>query len=201
MHMRYLNAALVLAALVVPHQAGAQQTSPFPSSTAVRESAAPSAAQQVTADAAAAARRFHAGIRGGVGLDPVLIEIGGHVTMGPIFTDKLTFRPGIGLGAGEVTTTLGFNLDLLYGLPWSAQSATWGLYAGGGANFALSHESFQADVPVEGTDSTDRFDFSDTEFQTGLNLIFGARRGRMFTEVNATAWGAHNVRLLIGYDF
>jgi len=76
------------------------------------------------------------------------------------------------------------------------------LYGGAGANFALSHESFQADVPVEGTDTTNRLDFSDTDFQTGLNIIFGARaRNGMFMEMNATAWGAHNVRLLVGYDF
>jgi len=184
-------------------EALAQQAPTFPVSPAVQpQPVAASAGQQVTADVAQSARRLRAGIRGGVGFSPELIEIGGHMNFGPILTDRLTFRPGIGLGAGEVTTTLGFNLDLLYRLTGAASSAPLRLYAGGGANFALSHESFEADVPVEGTDTTNRLNFSDTDFQNGLNIIFGVRRRNgMFVEMNATAWGAHNVRLLIGYDF
>ena len=201
MHTRYLSAGLIVAAFLIPRQALAQQPSTFPSSAAVEQSAASSAGQQVPADVAATAKRYRLGLVGGVGLHPVLIEIGAHANLGPFFTDSLSFRPGIRLGAGEVTTTLGFNLDVIYRLG-DDQAKRWRMYAGGGANFALSHESFQADVPVEGTDTTNRLDFSDTDFQTGLNLIFGARaRNGMFTEVNATAWGAHNVRLLVGYDF
>jgi len=187
---------------MTPGLALAQQSPAVLSASAAGQpSAAASAAQQVTADVAETARRYHVGVRGGVGFDPALIEMGGHVTFGPIFTDSISFRPGVGLGAGEVTTTLGFNLDVLYTLTGAASPARWRMYAGAGPNFALSHESFQADVPVEGTDTSNRFDFSDTDFQTGLNLIFGARRGGMFIEMNATAWGAHNVRLLIGHNF
>jgi len=200
---RHFSAVLIFGALLFSGEALAQQTSTPPLSAGVQQpQAAASASQQVTADVAQAGRRYRAGIRGGVGFSPQLIEVGGHVNLGPIFTDRLTFRPGIGLAGGEVTTTLGFNLDLLYRMTSDGSSAPWRFYAGGGPNFALSHESFQADVPVEGTDTTNRLDFSDTDFETGLNIIFGARRpSGVFFEMNATAWGAHNVRLLIGYDF
>jgi hypothetical protein len=201
--MRHLSAALIVVALLIPCQAFAQQafTSPSLSSASAASPDLSAAGQQVPADVAETARRFHIGFRGGVGLHPVLIELGGHVTLGPFLNDKLTFRPGIGLGFGEVTTTLGFNLDGLYTLTNVSQPERWQMYAGAGANFALSHKGFQADVPVEGTDTTDRFDFSDTDFQNGLNIIFGARHGGLFVEMNATAWGAHNVRLLVGHNF
>jgi len=198
--IRYLGAVTV-AALLIPCQVLAQPTSTSVSAQVQQSAASSAAQQQVTADLAESAKRYRIGIRGGVGFSPQLIDIGGHVTLGPFLTDHLTFRPGIGLAAGEVTTTLGFNVDMIYALS-TDQSANWRMYAGGGANFALSHESFQADVTDEETNTTSRFDFSDTDFQTGLNIIFGAhRRNGMFMEMNATAWGAHNVRLLIGYDF
>ena len=57
------------------------------------------------------ARRFGVGVVGGVGLDPELIDVGAHATFGPVFKPDLLFRPGLEIGAGEVTTFLGVNLE------------------------------------------------------------------------------------------
>jgi len=201
LYTRYLSAALTIAALLFSVQARAQETTTSASSAAAPQAVALSAAQQqITAGVPGAVKRFGVGLFGGVGVSPILIEVGANGTFGPIFTEKLAFRPGIELGWGEVTTNFGFNLDLIY-LLGDEQPGKWRMYAGGGANFALSHEAFQTEVTDEDTDTTSRFDFSDTDFETGLNIIFGASRGHVFTEVHATAWGAHNVRLLAGYRF
>ena len=59
---------------------------------------------------------------------------------------------------------------------------------------------------VDTDDPTDddrgRFDFSDTDFNGGMNFIVGMRRqSGMFFEMKATAWGVSNVRLLAGFNF
>ncbi len=141
-------------------------------------------------------KRLGIGVQGGVGLDPELIDFGAHGTFGPIFRRQIAFRPGIEFGVGEVTTLLGINLDVLYAFSDAADQMRWVPYVGAGPNFTLSHQGFEAD-----TDKS-RFNFSDTDFTGGFNFIAGARqRNGFFFELNATAYGVSNVRLLAGYDF
>jgi hypothetical protein len=117
------------------------------------------------------------------GLDPELIEFGGHARFGPLLKPGLVFRPGIDFGLGEVTTTFGVNLDFLYLV--NRGSASWAPYFGAGPNFALSHRGFEVDGDdidhvntIDSVDDNDRnrFDFGDTDFVSGFNFIAGARR-------------------------
>jgi len=145
-----------------------------------------------------AVRRFGIGVEAGVALDPELIDFGAHATFGPIFNRNVQFRPGIEFGVGEVTTALGINLDVLYTLPGSVSQTKWRPYAGAGPNFALSHRGFESTTDSQGN----RFNFSDTSFNAGLNFIAGVRnRSGMFLEMRATAYGVSNVRLLTGFNF
>ena len=147
--------------------------------------------------------RFGVGVQGGVGFDPELIVFGAHGTFAPVFHPQVEFRPGVDFGVGEVTTSFGINLDVLYRLPGS--TGRWRPYFGAGPNFALSHQSFDFDdddIDGDGIDDPSRFDFSDTDFKTGFNFIAGARsRGGMFFELKGTAYGVTNIRLLAGFNF
>jgi hypothetical protein len=163
--------------------------------------------------------RYGIGVEGGVGLDPELIIFGGHGTFGPIFTPNLTFRPGIEFGVGEVTTMFGINLDVLYRFPGASSTTRWAPYVGAGPNFALSHRGFETTetdkvsggtttttttgaATTSTTESRNRFNFSDTDFESGFNFIAGARnRNGVFVEMKATAYGVTNIRLLAGFNF
>jgi hypothetical protein len=118
-----------------------------------------------------------------------------------MFGRSVDFRPGIEFGVGELTTTLGINLEVLYTLPGPNRSAGWISYVGAGPNFALSHRGLDSDE-LDEDDDRNRFDFSDTDFEGGVNFIAGARkRNGMFLEMKATAYGVSNVRLLAGFNF
>ena len=197
-HVRLL-AAIILAALLFPGEAAAQQN-------------VPPAAQRAAADAERTARRFGFGVQGGVGLDPEIIDVGVHATFGPILRPTLQLRPGIELGLGEVTTVFGINVDVLYTIPGFTDETRWLPYIGAGPNMSLSHKGFASDdedhvdVDLDGDgdldDAPGRFDFDDTDFNTGMNFIVGMRRqSGMFFEMKATAWGVSNVRLLAGFNF
>jgi hypothetical protein len=143
-------------------------------------------------------KRFGIGVEGGVGLDPELIDVGAHATFGPLFHRNLQFRPGIEFGVGEVTTTFGINLDVLYAFPGVTRQTRWAPYIGAGPNLSLSHRGFDSATVQQGN----RFNFSDTSFDAGLNFIAGARTRRgVFLEMRATAYGVSNVRLLAGFNF
>jgi len=202
-YTRHIIVALALLLLVPTHHASAQSaTASARTSADVQATNVPPQAQQVAADVEDTVRRFRVGVRGGIGLDPELIDFGAHATFGPIFTSSLSFRPGINFGVGEVTTAFAVNLDMIYTLPGATRATRWAPYVGAGPNFGLSHRGFSADIPVEGTDTQSRFNFGDTDFNAGFNFIAGARnRSGMFFEMNATAYGVSNVRLLAGYTF
>lgn len=195
-----------MALIPLSRTASAQQIAPRPiaepSSFLIagqQQSNVPSEVRQAEDAVEDAVRRFGIGIQGGVGVDPELIMFGVHGTFGPIFTRGLQFRPGVELGAGELTTMLGINLDVLYRLPGTAGGRGWTPYIGAGPNFALSRRSFETEA---GGGDGNRFDFSDTDFVGGMNFIAGARhRNGMFLELKATAYGVSNVRLLAGYNF
>jgi hypothetical protein len=159
------------------------------------------AAAQVDDRIGRQARRFGVGVQGGVGIDPELIDIGAHATLGPVFKPNLTFRPGLEIGAGEITTFLGVNLDFLYELRGNATDEGWLPYVGAGPTFGLSHRGFAVDDEDVDQDGSNRFDFSDTDFNGGMNFIVGMRKNRMFFEMKATAWGVSNIRLVAGYNF
>jgi hypothetical protein len=172
------------------------------------------AAQQAADDAERLARRFRLGVQGGVGLDPELIDVGVHAIIGPVFNPALQLRPSLEIGFGELTTMLAINIEGLYTFPGFAADTRWIPYVGGGPSFGLSHRGFEADDPDnvdvdipgqpdnDDLDDRSRFDFSDTDFEAGMNFIVGMRNQRgTFFEMKATAWGVSNVRLLAGFNF
>lgn len=209
--MKSLVSLFVFGLLLLPlaGSASAQQVVPVldvdrPLSTlAVQQppSNVPNEVRQAEDAVERAVRRFRIGIAGGVGVDPELIMFGVHGAFAPIFTRRLEFRPGVEAGIGELTTTFGINLDFVYMLPGTAGGRGWSPYVGAGPNFALSHRSFDTQGEDE-EDDRNRFDFSDTDFEGGMNFIAGARhRNGMFLELKATAYGVSNVRLLAGFNF
>ena len=172
-----------------------------PASWSVQQSNLPADVRQAEDDVERAVRRYRVGVHGGIGLDPELIMFAAHGAFGPIFRRGVDFRPGIELGVGELTTTLGINLEVLYTLPGPRRG---GLipYVGAGPNFGLSHRGLDSDELEEEDDAPNRFDFSDTDFEGGVNFIAGARsRNGMFLEMKATVYGVSNVRLLVGFNF
>jgi hypothetical protein len=169
--------------------------SPVASPASLNASAQPSQ-DQIRRDA----RRFGVGVHGGIGLDPEIIDFGAHATFGSVFKPNLSFRPGIEVGAGEITTFLGINLDFVYGFPGNGTSDGWYPYVGAGPTFGLSHRGFDTDD--EDVNAPNRFDFSDTDFNGGMNFIVGMRKSSgVFFEMKATAWGVSNIRLVAGFNF
>lgn len=198
----FIGVALVVA-WMTPSLALAQQDRTGQSGRYLGAAQANAPAAQAQGGVEDFVERFGIGVQGGVGLDPELIVFGAHGTFAPIFHPGVEFRPGIDFGIGEVTTTFGVNLDVLYRLPGSA--GRWRPYFGAGPNFALSHRDLDLDLDDEvddDVDGTNRFDFSDTDFESGFNFIAGARAtGGLFVEMKATAYGVTNIRLLVGFNF
>jgi len=178
---------------------------------APQQSNVPAEAKQAESAVQDAVKKFRVGVFGGVALDPELIEFGAHAAFGPFFNENVEFRPGIDVGVGEVTTQFGINLEVLYILPGATTSTRWVPYVGAGPNFGLSHKGFEEPADSEDSDGEDvdgdgeedsRFDFSDTEFEAGLNFIVGMRSQRgVFFEMRATAYGVSAIRLLAGFNF
>ena len=178
-----------------------------PSVTSAQQNVPP-AVRQAEAEVESAVSRFGVGVQGGTGLDPEIINFGAHATFGPIFRPTLQFRPGIEFGIGEVTTMFAINMDFLYTLPGFTGETRWMPYVGVGPNFGLSNRSFETDevdlVDIDGAPDVERgrFDFSDTDFNGGMNFIVGMRRpSGAFFEMRATAWGVSNIRLVAGFNF
>jgi hypothetical protein len=165
----------------------------------------PAEARQAEDAVERAVRRFRIGVSAGAGLDPELIMFGAHGAFGPIFNRNVEFRPGVEFGVGEVTTSFGINLDVLYILPGTTRGARWTPYVGGGPNFSLSHRGFDSDGDDDDNDDNDdrnRFDFSDTDFEPGFNFFAGARtQNGMFLEMKSTAYGVSKIRILVGFNF
>jgi len=159
------------------------------------------------------AKRFGFGVVGGIGLDPEIVDVGAHATFGPLFKRDLVFRPGLEVGIGEITTVLNINLDFVYTFTGDREPSGLSPYIGVGPAFGLSHRGFSTDeadhVSTDTTTTTtsttsepNRFNFSDTDFNGGLNFIVGMRKTNgVFFEMRATAWGVSNIRLLAGFNF
>jgi hypothetical protein len=165
-----------------------------------QQSNVPAGSKQVEGAVQRAVKRFRIGAQGGAGLDPVLVMVGAHGAFSPIISEKVEFRPGFEFGFGEVTTLFGINLDVLYVHPKTVRGSRWAPYFGGGANFALSHRGFESDAVEDDGDS--RFDFSDTDFEAGFNVIAGLRsQSGVFGEISATAYSLTVIRFLVGFNF
>jgi hypothetical protein len=195
---------------LVPAEVAAQQAAGAEgSSSAPAQQNQPPAAQRAEDQVEGAVRRFRIGVQGGVGLDPESLDVGVHAAFGPVFTPNVEFRPVFEVGLGEITTLLGINLDVLYMFPGADRGdreTRWTPYVGGGPHFGLSHQSFTTDdvdnVDNHNDDDRSRFDFSDTDFDGGMNFIVGMRKqSGTFFEMKATAWGVSNIRLLVGFNF
>ena len=202
--------------LLASAPAAAQQTTVHPTLGAQalgQQSNLPVEAQRAEDAIERNVRRFRLGVQGGIGLDPELIMVGAHTTFGPVFRRGIDFRPGVEVGLGELTTLLAVNLDVIYtfGSAGRGPRSEWVPYIGAGPSFGLSHRGFETDgddsdnVDVDDGDDLDgrnRFDFSDTDFNGGMNFIAGARRQNgLFLELKATAWGVSNIRMMAGFDF
>lgn len=197
--------------LFLPAVSRAQEPPAAANAAVAAQQNVPPAVQRAEADVERAARRFQLGVQGGVGLDPEIIDVAVHGSFGPIFRPSVRFRPGLEIGVGEVTTLLAINLDVMYTFPGVTRDTRWAPYLGVGPTFGLSHRGFETDegdnVDVSGPnsqvlDDRNRFDFSDTDFNGGVNFIVGMQRqSGMFFEMKATAWGVSNIRLLAGVTF
>jgi len=161
----------------------------------------PAAVQKAETAVKGAVRRFRIGFQGGVTFAPELIDLGIHARFGPVFTEKVEVRPGLEFGFGEVTTMFAVNVDVLYTLGDATQKRRWVPYVGAGPTFALSHRAVDTTSDPE-ADVSSRFDFSDSEYQTGVNIIAGVReKNGMSLEAKATINGVQIVTLLIGFSF
>ena len=196
---------LALAVLVSGSVTQAQQTVALPEPSTSEPAARANQGQPAGAAIVDSAHRFRLGLQGGVGLHPELVNVGVYAHIGKLVAERLSFRPGLEIGLGEITTLLNINLDLLYALKRETDSTRWIPYAGAGPAFGWSHEGVSAtdvDDPDVTDEVEDRFNFSDTDSTVGLNVIFGMRRASgLFVEMKATAWGNSNIWLLAGFSF
>jgi hypothetical protein len=77
-----------------------------PSRSAAASPVIPQAVRGLERDIEANVRRYRAGIRGGVALDPELVTLAAHATLAPIFSPRLLMRPNVEFAYGELTTLL-----------------------------------------------------------------------------------------------
>jgi hypothetical protein len=146
-------------------------------------------------DLARQTRKYHLGVRGGVGLDPELVMIGAQGEFGPFAGGRLAARPSIELGFGEVTDFVAVNLEGIFRMPF-ADRQNWAFYGGAGIGLNFTKLGFAVQTAEE------NINFDDFEFDTGLNIVAGgiARNG-VFMEVRAAAYSRPTIQLVVGYSF
>jgi hypothetical protein len=143
------------------------------------------------------ARRYRAGVRGGVGIDPEILLVGVHARMGPFFHQNVSFRPNVEFGFGEVTKLFALNLDGAYRLPFTPSHGRWSVYAGTGPSFVFLHQNFERAVMGD-----TGIDFGDFDFEVGLNIFTGIEfRNGVFLEAKGTVWAPPALRFIVGYSF
>ena len=190
-------APTALAISVLPRAQGLGAASAEP---AQEEPAVPQRVQQLATQIERQARRYRAGVQGGIALDPELISFDAFTTFGPFFSRNLNVRPNVEFAFGELTTLFGIHLDALYTLPGVTRSIKWAPYVGAGPSFTFSHRGFE-ETDVDGNE-VNRFNFDDYDWHNGVNFIVGAKNPNgVFFEMKSTAWGAANVRVLGGFEF
>jgi len=153
--------------------------------------------RQAERDISRTARRLRAGIRGGVGLDPELVSVGAHITVGPVFNRKLFFRPNAEFAYGELTSLFAVNLEGIYRLTDTMPRGSWSPYVGGGPMLGFSHQGFTTPAGTERS-----FDFGNFDFNGGIGpLALVERPNGTFIELKSTIYGDPHVRLLFGFTF
>jgi RNase P/RNase MRP subunit p29 len=144
-------------------------------------------------------RRFQAGVRAGIALDPELILLGVHAQVGPFFNPDIYLRPNVEFAFGEVTALFALNLEAIYRLPVSSRQGRWSAYVGAGPGFSFLHQNFERETG-EGRD----IDFGDFSSDVGFNILGGLRyRNGMFLELKSSIYSrpAPALRLIVGYNF
>ena len=130
-------------------------------------------------------------------MDPELLDVGVHATLGPFFNRGLAFRPNVEFAFGEITNLFAINLEAVYMLPFGRDQNRRRFYIGGGPGFNFIDQG----VEEEQTDGSD-FSFDDFDFDTSLNLLGGIEwHSGTFIELKAAAYGGPAIRLLIGHTF
>ena len=133
-----------------------------------------------TAAATEAEAQVHAGVQGGVSIDPDQVYFGGHVETSPLI-DRLRFRPNLDIGLGDDLTLIAFNFEFTYTFP-SRQA--WSLYAGAG--------------PAVNWFDTD----GGSNTEAGFNFLIGAKhRDGMFFEMKIGAIDSPDLKFGVGYTF
>ena len=143
-------------------------------------------------------RRYQAGVRAGMALDPELILIGVQAQVGPFFNPNVYLRPNVEFAFGEVTALFALNLEAIYRLPVTSREGRWSSYVGVGPGFNFLHQNF------ERTDGGKRIDFGDFHSAVGLNILGGLRyRSGMFIELKTSVYAspAPTLRMIVGYNF
>ena len=152
------------------------------------------ALQRLERDLARQTRKYHLGVRGGVGLDPELVMIGAQGEFGPFASGRLSARPSIELGFGEVTDLVAVNLEGIFRLPSSDRN--WTFYAGAGLGLNFTKLGFSVE------DEEESINFDEFKFDAGFNVVAGALlRSGVFIEVRASAYSRPTMRLMLGYSF
>lgn len=143
------------------------------------------------------ARRYGAGFRIGMALDPELVTLGIQAKMGPVFNRNVTFRPSLDFGFGEVTTMASLNLDAVYRIPISSPHGRVSAYIGGGPGFNFLNQNFERAREGDRDIEFDNFDFDPT-----LNIVTGLDfRNGMFAELRSSAYGRPRIRFVLGFNF
>ena len=157
----------------------------------------PQSVRDLERDLSKQAKRYHAGLEAGFGLDPEIILVGVNARLGPVFSKSIFFRPSVDFAWGEVTRAFQLNLDGIVNVPVRGRGGRWGLYAGAGPNFSFVSENFERAQSGENT-----VDFSDFKFKAGLNIITGLQyRSGLFTEMRVGVYTTPTIRVVVGYQF
>lgn len=168
-------------------------------STTQPEPVVPPTIRRVERDIARQMRRYQAGVRTGVAIDPELLLFGVHAQVGPFFNKDVFLRPNVEFAFGEVTSLVAVNLEAIYRLPITSRQGRWTAYVGAGPGFNFIHQDFDR-VNGDG----DRFDFGNFENDTTLNFLGGLRyRSGMFMELKTSVYSSPSptMRFIIGYNF
>jgi hypothetical protein len=178
------------------------ETLPARQGLAQRSQTAPPDVQRLASEIERQARRFRVGLDAGVALDPELISINAFTTFTPFLQRGIMIRPNVELAFGEVTTLIGLHVEGLYMLPGLRRSIRWAPYVGAGfSHRGVDEDEFISDLNAPPVDS-DRFDFSQWDWNNGFNFIVGARNPNgTFFEMKGTAWGVASIRMLGGFEF
>lgn len=175
------------------------QTSAARTGATQTDAAVPPAIRRVERDIARQMRRYQAGVRTGVAIDPELILFGMHAQVGPFFHQDVFFRPNVEFAFGEVTALFGVNLEAIYRLPVTSRQGRWTAYVGGGPGFNFIHQNFDR------TESGGkRVDFGNFTNDTTMNFLGGLRyRSGMFVELKTSVYSnpSPTMRFIIGYNF